>query len=182
MPTLAKSIITLRNQVNKAHPNRSKASDGTWPSSQHRKQNPHSDHDLGNALDLTNDPAHGFSSEKFAEHLRQSRDPRLKYVISNRKIASAKTGWRWAKYNGANPHDKHVHVSVNRSNDSDKPWLMPAAPVGIAALEPEPVLDPNLLPQQADEEGTAEMEMVGQGNDERTAIDDERDFPEGQTP
>jgi len=137
MASLAKSIVILRDQINKRHPTRSKASDGTWPSAAHRRQSPNSDHNHGNAVDFTHDPRSGFSSEKLADHLRQARDPRLKYVISNGKISSAKTGWRWAKYSGKNRHDKHVHISVHRAADSERPWSLPAMGprLGIADIE-----------------------------------------------
>ena len=159
MATLAKSITKLREQINARYPRRSKASDGTWPSAAHRRQSPNSDHNTGHAVDFTHDPRGGLNSEKLADHLRTVHDPRLKYVISNRKIASAKTGWKWARYNGANAHDKHVHISVNRSPDHGEPWSLPpiiaSVPrMGIAALEDPPV-NPNLLP--VDDEGTDEI-------------------------
>jgi hypothetical protein len=37
------------------------------------------------------------------------------YVISNRRIADATSGWKWVPYNGSNPHTKHTHLSVARS-------------------------------------------------------------------
>lgn len=162
MAQLAKSIVRLRDQVNAAHPGRSKASDGTWPSAGHRRQSPRSDHNTGHAVDFTNDPRHGFSSERFAEHLRQTRDPRLKYVISNRKIASAKTGWKWVRYNGSNAHDKHVHVSVNAHNDHGGSWSMPPVrtAMGIADI-PEQMPRPETLPMQSDDDGLDESEMDG---------------------
>jgi hypothetical protein len=170
MATLAKSIVKLREQVNARHPRRSKASDGTWPSAAHRRQSPNSDHNHGNAVDFTHDPKNGLNSEKLADHLRQSRDPRLRYVISNRKIASAKTGWRWARYGGANAHDKHVHVSVNRAADSDRPWSLPPAVsvprAGIADFEAEPleqVTSPVETDEGADEVADEMSENEGEG-------------------
>jgi hypothetical protein len=163
MATLAKSIVKLREQINARYPNRSKISDGTWPSAAHRRQSPNSDHNNGNAIDFTHDPKNGFSSEKLADHLRVSRDPRLKYVISNRKIASGKTGWKWTRYSGSNAHDKHVHISVNRGPDSDKAWSLPPiiAPgqrMGIANLEPATSPpDPAFLPEQPTDEGVEEI-------------------------
>ena len=169
MASLAKALVKLREQVNARWPNRSKASDGTWPSAAHRRQSPNSDHNQGNALDLTNDPKNGFSSDQFAEHLRKSRDPRLKYIISNRKIASAKSGFQWTRYSGANAHDKHVHISFNRGVDSDKPWAMPMPRMGIADLEP--AVTPEQLPPQEDDEGVAEIsgEMTEDEGDEQEA-------------
>ncbi|MGB8238560.1 MAG: hypothetical protein WCF35_22310, partial [Pseudolabrys sp.] len=40
------------------------------------------------ARDFTNDPKHGIVSDEIAKKLIASRDDRIKYVISNSKIAS----------------------------------------------------------------------------------------------
>lgn len=123
---IAKSLDTLRDQVNKAYPKRSKASDGWIGDAKHRSRS--SDHNpwititeggkmvrIVSALDITHDPSDGLDSERLAEALIASRDDRIKYIISNRKIISGNDGpkpWQWRTYNGANPHNKHVHVSV----------------------------------------------------------------------
>jgi hypothetical protein len=39
-------------------------------------------------------------------------DPRVWYVIFNRKIYSRTHGWQPRVYLGTNPHDHHVHVSA----------------------------------------------------------------------
>jgi hypothetical protein len=78
------------------------------------------------ALDLTHDPKNGFDSYAFAEHLRRTKDPRIKYVISNRRIFSSVTRpWEWRKYTGSNGHTSHVHVSVHMAKshyDNGKDW------------------------------------------------------------
>ena len=112
---LAKSLTTLRNQVNEAYPKRSKASDGTIGDSSHASRP--SDHNPNSkgvvtALDLTHDPANGFDAHKLANTLIANRHPNLEYVISNKRIAGAWTNWRWQSYSGSNPHTKHIHVSV----------------------------------------------------------------------
>jgi len=72
---------------------------------------------------LTHDPVR-FDAHAFAERLRQSRDPRIKYIISNRRIASSKDNWGWRKYGGSNPHSSHIHVSIkdNPHADNKKDW------------------------------------------------------------
>lgn len=115
---LARSLDDLRKQVNNAAPNRSKASDGTIGDAAHSSRT--SDHNpdgsgIVRALDITHDPKNGVDSQKLADAVLASRDPRLRYVISNGKIASGASGsmpWVWRKYNGVNPHSKHVHFSV----------------------------------------------------------------------
>lgn len=130
MPTwrVAKSLEVLRDQVNKLYPNRSKSSDGTIGDEAH--QATVSDHNpnangVVTALDLTHDPAHGFDSYAFAETLRLSRDPRIKYIISNSRIFSKIISpWVWRKYTGTNPHDEHVHISVGDNYDDVTPWKL----------------------------------------------------------
>jgi hypothetical protein len=125
---VAKSLLTLRDQVNARWPNRRKDSDGTIGNAEHASRS--SDHNpwihdngLGivTAMDITHDPANGCDSYALAQALLNSRDPRIKYVISNRRIASGNAGpspWVWRKYTGANPHDHHCHISV-MSDESD---------------------------------------------------------------
>lgn len=47
------------------------------------------------------------------------------YVISDRRIASATSGWTWRRYAGSNPHISHTHVSVSLDQsgyDSRRTW------------------------------------------------------------
>lgn len=120
---LAKSLDTLRAQVNALYPNRSKTSDGTVGDAAHASRS--SDHNpwvldgktgVVTALDLTHDPARGIDGEKLAARLVEGRDSRIKYIIWNRKIISGAAGpkpWQPRPYKGKNPHDHHVHISVN---------------------------------------------------------------------
>lgn len=117
---VAKALETLRAQIDAAHPSRRKDSDGTIGDAAHASRT--SDHnpwvqDAGvgvvTAMDITHDPAGGVDSYALADLLRQRRDPRIKYVISNRRIFSSQVNaWEWRPYTGINPHDHHVHVSV----------------------------------------------------------------------
>jgi hypothetical protein len=125
---LAASLATLRAQVNTAWPERSKASDGTIGDAAHAARA--SDHNPNSrgvvcALDLTHDPAHGCDAGEIAEALRVSRNPRIKYVIWNRRLFSSLTRpWEWREYDGLNPHTKHVHVSVTDETSDDFPWAL----------------------------------------------------------
>lgn len=79
------------------------------------------------ALDLTHDPKGGFDSYKYAEILRTKKDPRVKYIISNGKIASSYVAptWTWRRYDGKNKHDRHCHLSVMATKslyDSTTDW------------------------------------------------------------
>jgi hypothetical protein len=109
---LAKSLETLRSQINAKYPNRSKVSDGAIGDAAHAASA--SDHNPNRngvvcAIDITHDPAHGFDAGKFAEHIRTHRHPNLRYVIFNKRIAGWWTDWQWQPSVG---HTQHVHVSV----------------------------------------------------------------------
>ncbi|MEI5680510.1 MULTISPECIES: peptidoglycan-binding domain-containing protein [unclassified Mesorhizobium] len=150
---LAKSLETLRAQINALSPNRSKISDGTIGDAAHASRS--SDHNpwvkdgktgIVTGMDLTHDPAHGIDSEALADALLASRDSRIKYVISNKKIASGSDGpspWKWRLYTGKNPHNHHVHLSVKpdkASYDSTKPWAidLKVSPAAVAAPATKP--------------------------------------------
>lgn len=121
---IAKSLLALRDQVNAKAPARNKKHDGFIGDAAHAART--SDHNpwvkdggigVVTAFDITHDPGNGADAEKIAEAIRASRDPRVKYVIWNRRIANASPigdaeAWAWRPYKGANPHDKHVHISV----------------------------------------------------------------------
>lgn len=136
---VAESLVTLRKQINTTSPNRHKDSDGTIGDTSHASRN--SDHNpwvvnagvgVVTALDITHDPSHGIDSRKLAQTLLDSRDARIKYVISNGQIASGFTGqspWQWRRYEGKNPHKHHMHLSVMPSPsafDNDTPWDLEA--------------------------------------------------------
>jgi len=138
---LAKSLETLRSQINTLAPNRDKSSDGTIGDARHQAST--SDHNPNSAgvvcaMDITHDPRHGIDAGKVADILRQSHDNRIKYLISNRRIASSGVyPWIWRRYTGSNPHDKHFHISVKGSYDDPRPWKLELSPL-IPATRPEP--------------------------------------------
>jgi peptidoglycan hydrolase-like protein with peptidoglycan-binding domain len=123
---LAKSLIKLREQLDAAHPNRSKVSDGSIGDQSHSARK--SDHNpnaqgVVTAIDITADPANGIRGDVLSRALAQ--DKRTKYVIWNGKIfRSYKPQLGWAAYTGTNRHDKHVHISVLASGYDDvSPWF-----------------------------------------------------------
>ena len=135
----ARSLVTLRDQVNRRAPSRSKASDGTIGDARHCQRT--SDHNpwvrdggvgVVTALDITHDPGRGCDANTLAEAIRASRDPRVKYIIWNRRIANSESvggaqPWAWRTYGGTNPHTLHVHVSVkpDKANyDSTAVWAI----------------------------------------------------------
>lgn len=128
---VAKSLLALREQVNEMAPMRDKSSDGTIGDSSHKirksDHNPNAD-GVVTAMDITHDQAHGLDAGALGEMLRLSQDPRIKYVISNRRIfSSKKSPWQWRAYEGANAHTHHVHISVEDDRelyDDKRPWAI----------------------------------------------------------
>ena len=114
-------------------PGRSTASDGCCASGGHHAQNPNSDHEPGrggfaHAVDITHDVQAGFDSWLEADRLRMACklgvEKRVKYVISNRRIASRIDDWEWRRYSGANAHAHHMHISVVDGYElSTEPWF-----------------------------------------------------------
>jgi hypothetical protein len=127
MKTVAKkatpAVIAVLRQATAISPLRMKASDGLLPSNAHLKQSPVSDHNTGLAVDLTHDPKNGIDCADIFEKIKE--DKRVKYLIFKGKIWSkekAKQGNR--QYTGSNPHNKHLHISIESSLSADtSPWF-----------------------------------------------------------
>lgn len=147
---VAKSLVKLRDQFNTQYPNRNKGSDGSIGDAAHASRK--SDHNpwvkdgktgIVTAIDLTHDAKNGVDTWKIADTLRANRDPRIKYVISNKRIfSSVSSPWQWRRYTGSNPHSAHMHVSVHSSKhhyDSERDWdLGQPNPPTVNPVEPSP--------------------------------------------
>lgn len=142
---LARALIVLREEIDRAAPNRSKVSDGTLGDKAHAgRESRHNPNSAGVvcAMDITDDPGHGMDVHALAERLIHratlgQTNPDFEYVVSNSRIASRSSGWAWRRYHGANPHTHHVHFAVGRGPDRD-----PSPPYddpniwGVAQYEP----------------------------------------------
>ncbi|RDJ23530.1 hypothetical protein DWF00_22280 [Bosea caraganae] len=139
---VAKALLALRIQVDALAPRRNKASDGTIGDRRHESSA--SDHNpwvrdgatgVVTAMDITHSPDLGCDAGTLAAAFREQRDPRIKYIIWNRRIANSSAvggapAWGWRRYTGANPHDHHIHISVKpepASYDSQTAWALPAS-------------------------------------------------------
>lgn len=136
---VAKSLLKLRDEIDAAYPHRTKGADGTIGDLAHQDEGSSSDHNpwvrdsagvgVVRALDVTHDPAH-CDTYALADRLRQARDGRVTYIISNRRITGASHvdadgTWRWDDYTGDDPHTNHMHVSVSTKQalyDDESPW------------------------------------------------------------
>jgi hypothetical protein len=137
-PRPAKCLLTLRDQVDNNYPGRSTASDGMIGDLAHQKEGSASDHNpwlhdsrgvgVVTAIDITHDPAHGLVIAHLAHKLAKSRDHRIKYIITNRRILDSRPEfhpWVWMPYSGADPHTGHLHLSVVTAEsryDDTRPW------------------------------------------------------------
>lgn len=150
-------LLVLRDQVDQAAPNRSKASDGTVGDEEHQgtdsAHNP--DPDDGNevdALDLTHDPANGADMAVLTEALRQSRDDRLYLVIFNgRQFSSySKNGvppFTWRPYSGSNQHTRHAHVETNdKAHNETRLWKI-GIDMGLTTDEASEIIGGKLTPR-----------------------------------
>ncbi len=142
MATVAPSCLKALKDATLSWPKRKRASDGMIGDAAHQARK--SDHNEGNAFDLTHDPANGVDCEKLSKDVVW--DGRVTYVIWNKKICFTDkipsrsmaadedcTSHRryaepnqekvWENYHGPNPHTKHMHVSIRAdSRDDLSPW------------------------------------------------------------
>lgn len=140
---LAGCLVELVDQVDAAAPLRSHASDGTIGDAAHAAEGAASGHnpqvypDLGpvpvvTAVDITHDPAHGCDAGQLTEAIRRSQDPRVLYVIFDRREYSSydhngMPAWTWRPYTGtSDPHTSHLHLScvTTAVADDRRPWTI----------------------------------------------------------
>lgn len=88
------------------------------------------------ARDFPHAPKLGLDAGLITEKLRLSRDPRIQYIIFNRRITGPNYNWQWSKYNGSDPHDTHWHISSvrNAKADGTQPWAIPGAGTPVAKI------------------------------------------------
>lgn len=159
---LAKSLEQLRKQINELAPNRSKVSDGTIGDVAHSKTS--SDHNPNSAgvvtaMDITHDPSGGVDCQALANSLVASKDNRIKYIIWNYQICSRTTSpWKWRKYTGKNPHNHHIHVSVEGSYDDTREWNIKVAPNGGIVQISARYVDKPLLKEGSKGEAVKELQ------------------------
>lgn len=146
---LAHSLETLRDQINMAWPQRSRASDGTIGDAAHQRDGNASDHNpwvgpgVVTAFDITHDPAHGCDVYVLAQALAASRDSRIKYMIFTGHnggpgiLSSTVSPWRWRARQ--NDHASHLHLSVTTTGyDNAAPWHIFTLPHPTPGKPPYP--------------------------------------------
>ncbi len=145
--TLAPALIVMEQEADHLAPNRSRASDGSFPSTAHTAANPTSDHETGDALDLTHDPANGWDMAERFRLIVARRDPRVKYLIHNQTIWKSYPNrglppWTPQVYTGPNPHKKHGHTSVlDEFRNDTSPWWPEEIEDDMEAAEVQAIVD-----------------------------------------
>ncbi|MFY0570491.1 peptidoglycan-binding protein [Archangium lansingense] len=114
MATPAPAARQALKDANARWPRRKKASDGIMGDARHQRTK--SDHNVGNAVDITHDPASGATGTVVAQHAL--KDNRVTYVIWNKRINS-RDGRGWRPYRGSNPHTHHCHISIRAAARND---------------------------------------------------------------
>ena len=128
-PKLCKAGQQLREQFDDSFPDRDRSSDGWIADARHLARGT-SDHipDAQNgyvrAVDLDRDVSGKAKPDlmpDIADQLRRlaKTDKRIKYIIFDSKICSAKSAWRWRTYTGINKHQHHCHISFSTKGDED---------------------------------------------------------------
>ena len=125
---LAPSLAQLRREINARWPNRDKSTDGSVGDLSHAARasdhNPNSRRSV-NAIDIDEDGIDAWGLVDLA-----ITDPRVNYVIYERKIWQRKHGFKPRPYSGINAHTKHIHVSIIQSVAAERN----TAPWGIAKI------------------------------------------------
>jgi hypothetical protein len=127
---LAPTLRVLREEINTRWPHRDRGSDGWIGDADHQARrsdhNPDGDDRSVNAIDVDVD-----GIDPLLVVRQCITHPSCQYVIYNRVIWSRTRGFTAARYNGTNPHNKHLHVSVSHQRsleDSQRPWGIAASP------------------------------------------------------
>ena len=133
----APSLKNLYDEINKAYPSRSRASDGWIGDARHSARK--SDHNPNsrcsvNAMDIT---AKGIDVNKVIQAL--IKHPSTNYVIHNRQIWSRVRGFTPVRYTGSNPHVSHIHISILQTKSAetdDKKWLSSGTTPAVVPSKP----------------------------------------------
>jgi hypothetical protein len=132
-PILCKAGQQLREQFDDSFPDRDRSSDGWIGDTRHSARpsdhNPDAKTGVVRAIDVDRDVSGSAKPDLMPDIADQIRlaakagDKRIAYVIFEGRIASSRMGWRWRKYSGSNPHNKHCHISFHPKGDNDSSFF-----------------------------------------------------------
>ena len=127
-PTLSKAAQQLREQFDDTFPDRDRRSDGWIGDPRHASRtsdhNPDPKTGIVRAIDVDRDVHKSGKPDLMPDIADQLRlhakiDKRIKYIIFDGSICSAKSAWRWRAYTGINKHRHHLHISFSSKGDKD---------------------------------------------------------------
>jgi hypothetical protein len=132
-PRLSKAAQQLREQFDDSFPDRDRTSDGWIADARHLAAGT-SDHiadpktGIVRAIDVDRDVSGKPKPDLMPDIADQLRllaktDKRIKYIIFDSKICSAKSAWRWRTYTGINQHKHHCHISFSTKGDEDSSFF-----------------------------------------------------------
>jgi hypothetical protein len=155
--TLVPCLVALRNEFDRIAPGRDRASDGSIGDAAHEKEvSDHNPDETGavpirdsdrvnevHAIDVDDDLRESdLTMEKVVQFLlgrcRAGKEKRLRYIIYNRRIWSASSGWVQKRYTGASPHTEHAHFSASYTTSleaSTASWHLEDIPVALTAAD-----------------------------------------------
>ena len=128
-PILCKAGQQLRLQFDDTYVDRDRRSDGWIGDLRHSARpsdhNPDRETGIVRAIDVDRDVHKSGKPDLMPDIADQIRlaakagEKRVSYIIFAGRIASSRLGWRWRPYKGSNPHNHHLHVSFNKTGDTD---------------------------------------------------------------
>jgi hypothetical protein len=125
MASPAPALLVLRSQLDQRWPRRNRRSDGILGDARHARRE--SDHNHGNAIDVTRDDQNGPDLDAMLEAFRRQMVAypagRITMMIHRGRITSMAHGHVWRAYRGDNPHSQHAHISIRpASRDDRRSW------------------------------------------------------------
>lgn len=156
---LIPALKSLFEAFDRIAPNRDKASDGAVGDTAHSQtSSDHNPDETGNvpihdadkinevhAIDVDNNLNESdLTMEKVVQFLlsrcRSGAEKRLRYIIYNKRIWSASSGWVQKTYTGKSPHTEHAHFSGSYTTSleaSTASWHLEDIPVSMTAADKE---------------------------------------------
>jgi hypothetical protein len=155
--SLIPCLVALRTAFNLVAPSRDTKSDGWIGDTAHQQEvSDHNNDETGSvpihdadktpevhAVDVDNNLNESdLTMEKVVQFLlgrcRSGAETRLRYIIYNRRIWSASSGWVQKAYAGASPHTEHAHFSASYDTAreaSTASWHLEDIPVALTAAD-----------------------------------------------
>lgn len=150
-------LKALFAEFDRIAPGRDHASDGSIGDTAHQHEvSDHNADEVGkvpihdadhvnevHAIDVDNNLRESdLTMEKVVQFLlgrcRSGAEKRLRYIIYNRRIWSASSGWVQKTYTGASPHTEHAHFSASYTTSleaSTASWHLEDIPVALTAAD-----------------------------------------------